>query len=252
LPSARAAPIFHRMAERRYSEAEVAAIFERAAEAQQAVRRQLPAGTGMTLADLRVIGNEVGIPAELVDQAARSIERHGQDATRTLLGLPLGVGTTVELSRRLTDDEWERLVVDLRETFDARGSLRSDGSLKQWTNGNLQALLEPTATGHRLRLKTMMGSSRGLMIMGLSVLGVSASVVIASVVTGNVAGALAETGSMMIAGAALFTAGAARLPTWAKLRRRQMEGVAARLALATESPEVKALAPGEPEELPGG
>lgn len=233
------------MTERRYSEEEVATIFERATEAQQAVRRQLPPGTGMTLADLRAIGLEVGIPAELVDQAARSIEQHGSDATRSFLGLPVGVGRTVELSRQLTDAEWDRLVVDLRETFDARGSIRTDGSLRQWTNGNLQALLEPTATGHRLRLRTVMGSARGMMTSGLALLGVTATVVIASVVTGNLAGALAETGSLMILGAALFTAGAARLPVWAKTRRRQMEGVAARLALATESPERTALAPGD-------
>src|SRR5205814_7625184 len=139
------------MADRRYSEDEVSVIFERAAEAQQAVRRSLPPGEGMTLADLQAIGREVGIPAELVDQAARSLEGQGRDATRLFLGLPLGVGRTVDLGRRLTDDEWERLVVDLRETFDARGSIRTDGTLKQWTNGNLQALLEPTAGGHRLR-----------------------------------------------------------------------------------------------------
>lgn len=223
--------------ERRYSEEEVAAIFERATEAQQAVRRQLPPGTGMTLADLRAIGLEVGIPAELVDQAARSVGLPARDATRSFLGLPVGVGRTVELSRRLTDDEWDRLVVDLRETFDARGTIRMDGSLRQWTNGNLQALLEPTATGTRLRLRTVMGSARGMMTMGLALLGATAAITIASVVTGNVAGALAEVGGFMVAGAAMFTVGAARLPGWATTRRRQMEGVAARLALATESPE---------------
>jgi hypothetical protein len=55
------------------------------------------------------------------------------------------------------------------------------------------------------------------------------------VVTGNVAGAPAECWGFMVAGAAMFTIGAARLPGWARIRRRQMEGVAARLALATES-----------------
>lgn len=230
------------MAERRYSEDEVSAIFERATEAQQAVRRQLPAGEGMTLADLRAIGHEVGIPAELVDQAALSMDQRGRDdATRTMLGLPVGVGRTVELGRKLTDEEWERLVVDLRETFEARGTLRADGSLKQWTNGNLQALLEPTATGQRLRLRTTMGGARGMMTAGLGLVGVSVAVVVASALSGHVAEALAQVGSMMIAGAGVFTAGAARLPGWAKLRRRQMEGVAARLALGAESPPVGAL-----------
>ena len=227
------------MAERRYTEEEVSAIFERAAEAQQAVRRALPPGEGMTLADLRAIGREVGIPAELVDQAAASVDQRGRDASRTLLGLPVGVGRTVDLSRRLGDDEWERLVVDLRETFDARGVIKSDGSLRQWTNGNLQALLEPTATGHRLRLRTVFGAARAMMTAGLGILGVSATVVIVSAVTGHVAEALAGTGSLMVAGAALFTVGAARLPLWARTRRRQMEGVAARLALSVESPAAK-------------
>jgi hypothetical protein len=89
------------------------------------------------------------------------------------------------------------------------------------------------------------------MTAGLGLLGVSATVVIASVVTGNLAGALAETGSLMILGAGLFTVGAARLPGWAKTRRRQMEGVAARLALATESPEKGALSAGDEQEAAG-
>jgi len=33
-----------------------------------------------------------------------------------------GVGRTVDLERRLTDAEWDQLVVDLRETFDAAHS----------------------------------------------------------------------------------------------------------------------------------
>jgi len=233
------------MAERRYTEDEVAAIFERAAEAQQAVRRQLPPGEGMTIADLRAIGKEVGIPAELVDQAARSMDQHGKPATRTFLGLPIGVGRTVELGRKLTDEEWDRLVVDLRETFDARGTVRSDGSLRQWTNGNLQALLEPSATGHRLRLRTVMGSARDMMTAGMGLVTASAIVVISSALGGHVAEALAGVGSMMTVGAGLFAVGAIRLPLWARERRRQMEGVAARLALASEVPPPNALPAGE-------
>lgn len=232
------------MPERRYSEDEVAAIFERATEAQQAVRRQLPAGEGMSLADLQAIGREVGIPPELVDQAARSMDQQGKPATRTFLGLPIGVGRTVELGRKLTDEEWDRLVVDLRETFDARGTVRSDGSLRQWTNGNLQALLEPSATGHRLRLKTVMGQARGLMTAGVAMVAASGATVIASISSGHVAAALAQTGSVLAIGAGLFAIGAVRLPLWARERRRQMEGVAARLALGSEST-TKELPPGE-------
>jgi hypothetical protein len=75
---------------------------------------------------------------------------------------------------------------------------------------------------------------------------VSATVVIVSALTGHVAEALAEVGGLMVAGATIFTIGAARLPLWARTRRRQMEGVAARLALSAEaSPAPNELAAGE-------
>jgi hypothetical protein len=43
----------------------------------------------------------------------------------------------VHLARKLTDEEWERFVAHVRETFDARGTMTSEGSLRQWSNGNL-------------------------------------------------------------------------------------------------------------------
>ncbi len=74
-----------------------------------------------------------------------------------------------------SDEEWERLVVDLRETFDARGIVRHDGALKQWTNGNLQVLLEPDEKGHRVRLRTTKGDARGMMVGGLVMFGSAAA-----------------------------------------------------------------------------
>ncbi len=162
--------------EPRYSEEDVAAIFQRAAEAQQSAPRQLTVGDGMTLAELQEVGREVGIPPELVAQAARSLDQLARSSSQTFLGLPIGVGRSVKLGRELTESEWEQLVVDLRETFDARGTVRYDGPFRQWTNGNLQALLEPTPTGHRLRLRTMKGDARGLMTAGLGFLGVAGAV----------------------------------------------------------------------------
>lgn len=225
------------MTERRFNEVEVAAIFERATEAQQTGQRQLPSGDGLTLAELQEIGREVGISPELLGQAANAIDRVGRPTSRNFLGLTIGVGRTVELDRRLSDDEWERLVVDLRETFDARGMVRQDGSLRQWTNGNLQALLEPTATGHRVRLRTVKGDARSLMIGGLGMLGVAAAALIAAVLQNGVGdpGMLSSLGLLASMGVGMFGIGALRLPRWARLRQRQMEEVAERLTLAAKS-----------------
>ena len=60
--------------------------------------------------------------------------------------MPVGVSRTVTSAGNFTEREWERLVVDLRETFDAKGAVKREGSFRQWTNGNLQALVEPTAS----------------------------------------------------------------------------------------------------------
>jgi len=217
------------MTERRFNEAEVAAIFERATEAQQTGQRQLPSGEGMTLAELQEIGREVGISPELVANAANAIDRVGRPTSRSFLGLPIGVGRTIDLGRRLTDDEWEHLVVDLRETFDARGTVRHDGSLRQWTNGNLHALLEPTPTGHRVRIRTMKGSALSWMIGGLGVFAVTAATLIAAALGINDPESRASMAFLAAMGVGMFGIGALQLPRWAQLRRRQMEEIAGRL-----------------------
>ena len=186
----------------------------------------------MTLTELQEIGREVGIAPELVARAAKAIQLGGQPTSRHFLGLPIGVGRTIDLDRKLSDEEWDRFVVDLRETFDARGTSRHEGSFRQWTNGNLQALLEPTAAGHRIRLKTVKGDAVGLLGGGLGILGVATAALIAATLRGGVvdAGMLSSLGTLAIMGAGMFGLGAIRLPGWARLRRRQMEEVAARIA----------------------
>lgn len=219
------------MSERRYNEAEVAEIFQRATETQHGGEQNvLPSSGGMTLAQLQDIGREVGISAEQVAQAATALDRVGQPTSRRLLGLPVGVGRTIDLGRKLSDEEWERFVVDLRETFDARGNLRAEGSLRQWTNGNLQALLEPTATGHRIRLRTLKGDARTLMTAGIAMLGIASVEILVAILQGGVQSNMSSVGILAAMGVGFVTLGALRVPGWARLRRRQMEEIAARIA----------------------
>ncbi len=226
------------MTERRFNEAEVAAIFERAAEAQQISQHQLPSGEGMTLSDLQDIGREVGFSSEQLARSAKAIELSGRPTSRHFLGLPVGVGLTVDLARTLSAEEWEQFVADLRETFDARGIVKSEGSLRHWANGNLHAFLEPTATGHRVRLRTVKGDARGLLLAGLGTMGFAAVAMISSALRGVPvdAGFLSSLGLLATGGAGMFAFGAFRLPRWARLRRRQMEEVASRVAVVASSP----------------
>lgn len=145
------------MGERRYSDDEVREIFARAAEAQ--VRTSAPSALpasreGLTLRQLEEIGAEAGLDAAAIAAAARRIALRPQPPVPHVMGIANGAAYTVRLNRRLTDDEWEQFVVRLRETFRARGKAQAEGSLRSWQNGNLQVLLEPDGSGHRVRFLT--------------------------------------------------------------------------------------------------
>ena len=220
------------MTDRRYSDKEMAAIFRAAAEGLPSPQREVLPDEGLTLSELQDIGREVGISPAAVAQAAQALDIRQGATARAFLGLPIGVARTVNLNRRLTDQEWEHLVVQLRDVFNARGTTRSDGSLRQWTNGNLQVLLEPTSTGHRLRFRTLHGAARASIGAGLAALGVTATVAIATAVSGNLSDAMPGIGFLLAAGVAMILNGVLRIPRWARLRGRQMDALAAQIANA--------------------
>lgn len=236
------------MAERRYTEQEISTIFQVAAEgpSTQPHHPPLSHADGLTLADLQAIGREVGISPDAVAHAAQTLEVRQGAAYRTLLGLPIGVERRVTVRRRLTDEEWEQLVVQLRDVFKARGRIKADGSLRQWTNGNLYVLLEPTPTGDRLRLGSLHGGATASLRLGLVSLGTTAILAIANLLGGHVAD-IGTIAALMAGGLVLLANGALRLPGWARLRGRQMEDLAAQLALppgSTTLPESQTLQPG--------
>ncbi len=214
----------------------MAAIFRAAAEGPQSPQREVSPEEGLTLADLQAIGREVGISPAAVAQAAQALDIRQAARSRTFFGLPVGVARTVSLNRRLTDQEWEHLVVQLRDVFNARGTTRSDGSLRQWTNGNLQVLLEPTETGHRLRFGTLHGAARASIGAGFAALGVTATVVIATAISDHLGDAVPGIAFLLATGLGMIVSGALRLPRWARLRGRQMDALAARIASPPNAP----------------
>jgi len=217
------------MSDRQYSDDEVAAIFEQASKTEHPALPAPAQGRGKTLAALQDIGREVGISPDSIAHAARSLDQAGRPVSRSFLGLPIGVGRTLEFDGPLSDPEWELLVADLRETFEARGVVRYDGPFRQWTNGNLQALVEPTPNGHRIRLQTTKGDSRALMMGGLGMLGVAAATLLAVVAAGGHGNADTGAGFMALIGIGMFGIGALRLPGWARRRKTQIDQVLARL-----------------------
>jgi hypothetical protein len=222
-------------AERRYNDDEVAAIFE-AASTTPATRHEEPGSQqGLTLAELQAIGKEVGITPDHIAQAAASLEHLPPPLPRRRdLGMPVTAAHVVELPRPLTDREWSLLVADLREIFAARGTDNSRGDMRQWSNSNLHAVVEPTRTGWRLRLGTL--KADGLALNRVSLFGLLMAAGITVAVGGNPE---AFRGVIMLGsiGAGALILNALRLPRWAKLREQQMQEVAQRaLALIGSSP----------------
>ena len=220
------------MTDRRFNEAEVQAIFELASKSREQSQGRLPSPEGMTLAEVQDIGREVGIAPTEIARAAMAIERRTKKPARTFMGLPLGVERTIPLEKPLSEDEWDRLVVELRETFDARGIVRREGSIRLWANGNLHAYHEPTSSGYRLRLRTVKGGARERIVGGLGMLGAASAALGLAVLSGAVGdtGMLVALASFGTAGAAMFGMTALGLPSWARLRQRQMDDLALRLS----------------------
>ena len=82
----------------------------------------------MHIARLRdKIESDPGTPRVILTVRGKGYMLADDDADRELidevLGTTVGVGRYVDLPRRLTEEEWNQLVVDLRMTFDEPQSL---------------------------------------------------------------------------------------------------------------------------------
>ena len=229
----------HMTDERRYQEEEVKEILDRAANGAEVGRPAVSDEGGLTLSELQDVGREVGMEPGRIAEAAFAIDTRREVLPRgTYLGVPTSVGRIVDLPRELTDREWEVLVGELRETFGARGTVVSHGRIREWTNGNLHAFLEPTATGHRLRLKTHKGNAMPLLTIGAAGLALGLSLLTLFVFEDLGRASLVLPVLMAVTGGGTLGANLIRLPRWARTRERQMEYIAGRIgALIGERPQ---------------
>lgn len=214
--------------ERRYDEDEVRQIFELATSAAGSTTPALVDREGMTLAELQDVGREVGLSPERVADAATALDaRGGALERRMVLGAPVSVGRIVELPRAATDREWQFLLAELRQTFDAKGEVGSQEGIREWSNGNLHAVLEETESGHRLRLSTRKGNAAELNTIGGIFIGMALFFTVALAAAGRPEALFIPVLFGTMGGGALV-ANRLRLPRWADERERQMDHIASR------------------------
>jgi hypothetical protein len=226
--------------ERTFDEDEVSEIFALAANTEEP---GLPVRTerrGMTLAELQEVGREVGLSPERVAAAAARLETRVATPPRAMaFGTPTAVGRVVDLPRSPTDREWGVLVSELRQTFGARGRETSRGELREWTNGNLHAFVEPMAGGVRLRLGTRKTGSKEIFGFGMVWLVAGLFLLVTAgldAVTFGTTMATLIPALMTLAGGGLVGWNALRLRGWASERERQLEHVAGRAVALLETP----------------
>jgi len=225
---------------RKYQEDEVSEIFALAANSPDTLLPALADENGLTLEDLQQVGREVGLAPERVAEAAATVDARLEPLPReTWLGAPVSVSRVVELPRAATDREWEVLVGELRETFGVRGRVAGTGDLREWTSANLHAFLEPTETGHRLRLGSrkkvvgkgaVAGGAVGLAMCLFVFVMLDAGGPIRPAIAAFIASLFALVPSGALAGNLLG------LRRWGDTRERQMEHIADRARSLLQAP----------------
>ncbi|MBT8461842.1 MAG: hypothetical protein KJO44_04895 [Gemmatimonadetes bacterium] len=219
---------------RHYDEQEIAEILRLATEADEAGPPPA-AGTGLTLAQIQEVGGEVGIPASRIERAARSLESAETSPPARFLGAPRSVARIAPLDRPLSDDEWMRLVVILRETFEAKGTVEELGPLRTWYNGNLHVHVEPWEDGHRVRMTTFKGNVTELAILSLVCLAMAVFTALAIYSKKGLDAGLFISGMFGAAGLGLIGSARLGLPAWADRRAAQMEEIAERIPLLLDA-----------------
>lgn len=238
------------MAERRYDDDEVREILVRATELKPelpALTASSPSTEGLTLAELQTAAAEAGIAPDRVAAAARElvVDRAVLTPAATRMGVPVSTSHVVRIPRMLTPDEWDRFVVQLRDTFGVPGEVRIEGSLRTWHHGTLRVLLEPLEEGARLRFESSDDNARGT-LEGALVIGFSGGVLLVFLALvaifgdkGVPWGLLALTGSLPAVAAAMIPMGRRHAAKWLPGRHRQFE------VLGEDARRV-ALKPGDP------
>ena len=217
------------MTERRYREDEVREIFSLATTGNSR-DAALPAESGgLTLADLKHIGQQTGIdPSRIADAAASLNARAEPVELRRSLGLPIALSRVVDLPRAPTDREWEQLISEFRTTFGVQGVATSSGGMREWSNGDLHISVEPTMHGEQLRISTVKSDAQALNGFGILMGGMSALMTAVVTAAGKPEKAIVVLvlfGGMSLAS---FGANLLRSPRWARESQHQIQQIAER------------------------
>lgn len=214
---------------RKYRDHEVREIFALASTGDDGNRPSVQAQEGLTLSELQDVGREAGLEPERIAHAALVLSARQEVLPRgTTLGMPTSVGRIVELPDAPSQQEWELLVAEIAHTFGGVGEVTAQGNLRQWSNGEVHAFLEPTEAGYRLRMTTDNSSASEVNALGGIGLAFGMFLLVILFFAGKLDVAFALPAVFGLLGAGALASNVVRLPKWADKREHQMEYIANR------------------------
>jgi len=142
---------------RKYSEEEIARIFEEAAIEDASNKKS----KGLSLAELKEIGTNSGLSEAAIARAAYKLDHSFQlNPRKKFLGKDIGVGGGIRIGGRMSSESWDRLVAKLRSVFDAQGEVTEDRGFREWRNGNLRVIISSGDKEDTLRMTSQNESKR--------------------------------------------------------------------------------------------
>jgi hypothetical protein len=129
--------------DRRFTDQEIALLLQRAAEIE-ARRSDTVPGRGLTLHELRDIARDVGISAEVFEEAVIAVQAGAKPARRELLGAPLTYKAARGVEGQLDEAAMERLIRVLEEAMDQSGTVTDALGTVRWTSLTPDQRFDPT------------------------------------------------------------------------------------------------------------
>lgn len=206
----------------RYQDHEIREILHLAIDEESRVGGSVTAADGLTLRQLQEVGQEVGVSPDRIAQAADVVAaRRNAPTHETAKWLPTAVERTIPLPRNLSDREWEWLVAELRTTFGGKGKVSVQGGIREWTHGRVQAFIDQTHTGYRLRLSDV-NAAAGAIVLGGAILAMALMIFVVLLGQADAGFKFIVPAVFATLGGGLMLGSALSLPRWA---RRQRDGM---------------------------
>ena len=118
------------MDDRRFTDREVREILKRAVE--KSPSRALAKGDGVSLAELKAIGAEVGIDAGRLEEAARSVALDHGNRTNAFLGGPSSISFERTVPGELTPEDTPEVLATIRRTMRQQGEAEVIHGSLEW------------------------------------------------------------------------------------------------------------------------